>query len=143
MFVSTILGEKGHEIYSIALGASVYKALELMENNNIGALLVFDQQQLVGIISERDYAREIILKGRSSKDTPVSEVMTRELVCVTPDKSVQICMSLMTTKHIRHLPVMESGKVVGIISIGDVVKSIISEQKHTIEDLEHYISGTY
>jgi CBS domain-containing protein len=114
-----------------------------MAQRNCGALLVLDAGRLVGIFSERDYARKIILKGKTSKDTPVREIMTSDVVCIATDRSLDDCMALMTGKRIRHLPVLEAGKLVGVISIGDVVKSVISEQEFIIEQLQSYITGGY
>jgi CBS domain-containing protein len=140
--VRQLLRVKGNKICSVSPGAKVYEALQVMADNNIGALLVLDGERLVGIFSERDYARKVVLRGKTSRETPVSEVMTEKVDCVIPSQSVPECMGLMTDKHIRHLPVMEDGRLVGVISIGDVVKSIISDQAFTIEQLESYISGT-
>lgn len=139
--VSQLLQQKGHNIWSIAPDATVYDALELMADKNIGAVLVMDGENLVGILSERDYARKVILKARFSRDTLVREIMTEKVVCVRPDQSVEECMALMTDKRIRHLPVAEESKVIGVISIGDAVKAVISEQEFIIEQLENYISG--
>lgn len=140
--VRHLLQEKGNRVWSIQPGASVYEALERMAERDIGALLVMEGDSLAGIFSERDYARKIVLHGKSSADTPVSEVMTSEVVCISPDHRIENCMALMTEKHIRHLPVLEEGKVVGVISIGDVVKEVIAEQEFVIEQLENYITGT-
>jgi CBS domain-containing protein len=120
----------------------VYDALELMADKNVGAVLVIDADRLVGILSERDYARKVILHGKSSKDTPIREIMTQRVVYVRPEQTTEECMALMTDKRVRHLPVLEDDQVVGVISIGDVVKSIISEQGFIIDQLERYISGT-
>ena len=139
--VSQLLQQKGYNIWSIAPDATVYDALELMADKNIGAVLVMDGENLVGILSERDYARKVILKARFSRDTLVREIMTEKVVCVRPDQSVEECMALMTDKRIRHLPVAEGSKVIGVISIGDAVKAVISEQEFIIEQLENYISG--
>ncbi len=132
---------KGSEVYSIHPEASVFEALRLMAQKDIGALLVMRAEKLVGIFSERDYARKIILQGKSSRETPVGDIMTPKVVVVRPDQSLDDCMALMTSKHIRHLPVVEAEKVVGVISIGDVVKEIIAEQEFLIEQLENYIYG--
>ena len=139
--VSQLLQQKGYNIWSIAPDTTVYNALELMAYKNIGAVLVMDGENLVGILSERDYARKVILKARFSRDTLVREIMTEKVVCVRPDQSVEECMALMTDKRIRHLPVAEESKVIGVISIGDAVKAVISEQEFIIEQLENYISG--
>lgn len=139
--VRELLQGKGGQIWSIAPNASVYKALELMAEKNIGALLVMEAGKLVGILSERDYARKVILQGRSSRTTAVDELMTPLVYYVEPSHTLEECMALMTTKRIRHLPVMEKEEVVGIVSIGDVVKAIITEQAITIKQLEQYITG--
>jgi CBS domain-containing protein len=140
--VRNILSTKGDDLWSVSPSATVYRALEIMAEHNIGAVPVVENGKLVGIFSERDYARKIILKGKSSQSTQVSELMTTKVFYVKPQRTLQDCMFLMTDKHIRHLPVIDEGELVGIITIGDVVKGIISEQKRTIEDLESYISGS-
>ena len=137
--VREILEAKSHKLLSISPQTSVLDALKLMADKDVGALVVLDGGRLAGIFSERDYARKVILHGKSSKATPVSEIMTHKVVCVRPDQSVEECMALMTDKRIRHLPVLEDRKVIGVISIGDVVKEVISEQRFVIEQLEHYI----
>ena len=139
--VKEILRDKLPGIWSITPDATVYDALTLMADKNIGAVLVMDAGRLVGILSERDYARKVILHGKSSKDTLIREIMTGRVVCVHPEQTAEQCMALMTDKHVRHLPVLENDQVTGVISIGDVVKSIISEKEFLIEQLEHYISG--
>lgn len=139
--VSDILRAKGHSTWTVTLDTTVYQALELMAEKNIGAVLVIQEDKLVGIMSERDYARKVILKGKASKDIPVREIMTEKVVYVHPDQTTEECMALMTDKHIRHLPVLEREHLTGVISIGDVVKAIISEQEFVIEQLEHYITG--
>jgi CBS domain-containing protein len=139
--VRELLRIKGQETWSVTPDTPVYDALKLMAEKNVGALLVLEGDKLAGILSERDYARKVILKGKASKHTPVGEIMSEQVVCVTPEQSVAECMALMTDKRFRHLPVVEDGKLVGVISIGDVVKAIISEQKFVIEQLEHYIAG--
>ena len=139
--VGQLLRAKGHDVWSVSPGASVYEALELMAEKNIGAVLVVDQGRLVGIMSERDYARKVILKGRFSRDTPVREIMTERVVYVRPEQTLGQCMALMTEKRIRHLPVMANDQLIGVISIGDVVKAIISDQEFIIEQLETYITG--
>lgn len=139
--VGNILATKGKIVFSVESATMVYRAVELMCEKNIGGLLVVDNGKLAGIFTERDYARKMILKGKSSKDTPVSEIMTRDPLTVTPDSTIEDCMNLMTEKRIRHLPVVEADKLIGMISIGDLVRFIIEEQKIIIEDLEHYITG--
>jgi CBS domain-containing protein len=139
--VKQLLDAKGNDIWSIPPHASVYDALTLMARKNIGAVLVIDAGRLLGIASERDYARKVVLEGRVSKDTSVRDIMTERVVCVRPDQSVEECMALMTNKRIRHLPVIEDNQLVGVISIGDVVKSLISEKDFVIEQLENYITG--
>lgn len=139
--ISQILEEKGREVLSIHPGASVYNAIEVMAENGIGALMVMEGTRPVGLFSERDYARNVTLKGLSSRDTEVREVMTTHVYCVRPEQTLEECMALMTEKRVRHLPVTEGDRLVGIISIGDLVKSIIAEQQFIIEQLEHYICG--
>jgi CBS domain-containing protein len=139
--VDQVLREKGPDFWSVVPGATVFQALELMAKHNIGAVLVMEEGRLDGIFSERDYARKVVLEGKSSKDIPVKEIMTSKVVCVQPEQSIDECMALMTNKHIRHLPVIEGDQVVGVISLGDVVKVKISEQEFTISQLEHYITG--
>jgi CBS domain-containing protein len=140
--VRTVLQTKKNELWSIPPDAVVFEALKIMAEKNIGALLVTQKESLVGIFSERDYARKIVLKGESSRTTAVKDVMTSAVMTVTPEQSIDECMALMTEKHIRHLPVVENGKLIGLISIGDVVKAIISEHKYTIQQLENYITGS-
>ena len=139
--VKHILGSKGGDIWSVAPDDTVFRAIQVMAEKRIGALLVMEGDKLVGIISERDYAREVILQGRSSQDTPVRDIMTTELVTVTPDQRIESGMALMTEHRVRHLPVIEQEKVVGVLSIGDLIKEIIREQQSTIEQLENYIRG--
>jgi CBS domain-containing protein len=139
--VRDILRVKGAAIFSVMPTMTVFEALELMVEKNIGALLVSDQGKFVGIFTERDYARKVILKGKTSKDTTIKEVMTENPFSVTPDSSIDDCMKVMTEKFIRYLPVIDNGNLVGMISIGDVVKFTIEEQRYIIEDLEHYITG--
>jgi CBS domain-containing protein len=137
--VREILQAKTNKLLSIAPDATVLDALKLMADKEVGALVVLEGERLAGIFSERDYARKVILQGKASKDTPVSEIMTHKVVCVRPDQSVEDCMALMTDKRVRHLPILEDKRVIGVISIGDVVKEVISEQRFVIEQLEHYI----
>jgi CBS domain-containing protein len=139
--VAQILDAKGREVWSIDPDATVYEAVRLMADKGIGALLVMKDGELAGIVTERDYARKIVLEGRSSRKTPVREVMTTRVLFVQPDQTVAECMALMTDKRTRHLPVLDSKRVVGVVSIGDLVKSVIEEQQVVIEQLQHYISG--
>lgn len=139
--VQDLLRAKGNQVYSVTPETTVYEALQLMAEKNIGALMVLEGSRVVGIVSERDYARKVELRGRTSRETPVREIMTERVVYVRPSQTVEDCMALMTDKRIRHLPVMEADRLSGVISIGDVVKSIISEQQFVIEQLENYISG--
>ncbi len=139
--IRQLLAGKGHEIVSAKPDTSVYEALELMGEHNIGALLVLEGDNLVGIFSERDYARKVVLKGKSSRGTVLEETMSRKVACVRTDQTIEECMALMTDKRIRHLPVLEDDKLVGVISIGDVVKAVISEQEFLISQLENYITG--
>ncbi|OGT71272.1 MAG: histidine kinase [Gammaproteobacteria bacterium RIFCSPLOWO2_12_47_11] len=139
--VSELLKNKGHDVWSIGPDASVYDAIKLMADKEVGALIVIEDSKLVGVISERDYARKVILKGQSSKDMQIKEIMTTRVIYTKPEQTVEECMALMTEKHIRHLPIIEGEQLVGIISIGDLVKSIIAEQRFIIEQLGKYISG--
>ncbi|HMK87055.1 MAG TPA: CBS domain-containing protein [Steroidobacteraceae bacterium] len=139
--VNQLLRAKGNQIFSVAPTDSVYQAIEIMATRHVGALLVMNQGTLLGIISERDYARKVILMNRSSRDTPVSEIMTSPAVTVSPTDTVHHCMELMTEHRFRHLPVLEAGRVVGILSIGDIVKAMMEEQSAHIEQLERYIAG--
>ena len=141
MTVRELLAEKGTQVWSVAPAASVLDALNMMVEKNIGAVLVMDEDRLVGILSERDHTRNVVLKGRTAKDTLVSDTMTRRPVCVRPNQTVDDCMALMTDKRVRHLPVVEEDRVVGLISIGDAVKATISQQQFVIEQLENYISS--
>jgi CBS domain-containing protein len=138
--VRSILQAKGSEIFSVEPGVTVYKAIQIMCEKNIGGLLITDNNKLVGLFTERDYARKLILKGKSSKDTTIREIMAENPVTVSMDNSIEDCMQLMVDKHVRHLPVVDDGKVTGMISIGDVVRHIMDEQKSIIEHLEQYIS---
>ncbi|GAA5786755.1 histidine kinase [Chitiniphilus shinanonensis] len=138
-----LLAEKQlHDIISISPQSTVYQALQVMAEKNIGALLVMDGGRLVGIFSERDYARKVVLQGKTSAGTPVAEIMTRQLVVITPDTDVETCLALMTEKRIRHLPVLHGDEVKGILSIGDLVRAKIANQQYTIEQLSQYIYGT-
>ena len=130
-----------HDVYSVAPETTVLEALALMAEKNIGAVVVVSQDRLVGVFSERDYARKVVLHGKTSKDTPVSEVMTAKVITVDPDRSAGECMALMTDKRFRHLPVMENAQLIGVISIGDVVRAVVEEQRFTIKQLESYISS--
>lgn len=140
MKVSDILHSKGSNVYSVTENISVYEALKIMGEKNIGALLVMEDKQLKGIISERDYARKIVLKGKSSQETMVKDIMTKEVISVMPEDTIEKCMELMSGKHIRHLPVAKNNEVFGVISITDVVTAIIESQKETITHLQNYIS---
>lgn len=139
--VRDILQEKGREIWKVSPQTSVFDALKLMADRNIGALLVLEGERLAGIFSERDYARKVILKGKASKETAVAEIMTAVVVTVRLSQNVEECMELMTANRIRHLPVIEGDELAGVISIGDVVKAIISDREFTIKQLENYITG--
>lgn len=141
--ISAILREKGGAIHSIAPDATVYEAIETMADRNIGALLVMTGQRLGGIISERDYTRKIALKGKQSKQTPVSEIMFSPVISVADDASVEECMELMTTHRIRHLPVLDGDRVVGVVSIGDLINWIIKTQREVLNSMEDFISGKY
>ena len=136
-----VLDAKGSEIISVAGDASVLDAIKLMADKSVGSLVVLAGDDLEGIVTERDYARKVIIKGRSSESTQVREIMTTKVITVSPDQTVKACMAVMTKKRIRHLPVVEDGTVVGMISIGDLVRAIIADQQEEIEHLEHYISG--
>ncbi len=141
--VRQLLQAKGNQIWTVPPHITVYDGLQLMANKNIGALLVVHEGNLVGLFSERDYARKVILQGKSSKTSTVGELMTQEVLYVGPDETIENCMALMTAKRSRHLPVLENGRLIGIISIGDVVKEIISDREFTIRELEKYITGGY
>lgn len=137
--VSQLLQGKGSSVWSVTPDSSVYDALKLMAEKNVGALLVMSDGKLRGILSERDYARKVILVGKSSHDLAVSEIMSDKVVCIGPAQKVDECMALMSNKRIRHLPVLEAGKVIGLLSIGDLVKEVIADQQMTIRQLESYI----
>jgi len=139
--VAHLLHAKGHAVWSIPPDALVYEAIKLMADKGVGALLVMEGQRLVGIVSERDYARKVILQGKSSRDTPVREIMTDKVFYVRPQQTVEDCMALMTAHRIRHLPVLDEDHVRGVVSIGDLVKAVISEQEVRIQQLEQYIMG--
>ena len=141
--VKQILDEKGREAWTIVPEATVFDALKLMAAKGIGALVVVENARVAGIVSERDYARKIVLMGRISKDTPIRDIMTTQVYGVHPSATAEECLALMTDRHIRHLPVLEKDKLAGVISIGDVVKAIMSTQKVTIQQLENYIMGKY
>ena len=138
-----ILKRKGNDVWSVSVDATVYQAIEIMAERRIGSLLVLDGGKLVGIVSERDYARKVILMGRSSRKTHVREIMTAPVIYVRPEDSVDECMKIITEHRIRHLPVIDGEEVVGIVSIGDVVKWIMSAQEHTIQQLQSYVTGQY
>lgn len=139
--IKDLLREKGPDVWCVSPEASVYGALELMADKNLGALLVKENDRVIGLISERDYARKLILQGRSSRDTAVRDVMTTRVAFADPSQTIEECMAVMTDKHFRHLPVMEDGELLGVLSIGDLVKAVIAEQRFMIEQLEQYISG--
>ena len=139
--IKELLDSKGHDVWSIAPDDVVFNAIKMLADKSVGALLVMDGDKLVGIISERDYARKVILQGRSSKETPVRDIMTAPVICARPEQTVEVGMALMTEKRIRHLPIVEEGRIVGIVSIGDLVKSILAEKEYLIEQLETYIAS--
>ncbi|HNQ74919.1 MAG TPA: CBS domain-containing protein [Verrucomicrobiota bacterium] len=139
--ISEILASKGHQAWSVPVEATVLKAIEIMAEKNVGALLVTRDGELIGVISERDYTRNVALKGRSSRTTPVREIISGRVITVSPDHTVEDCMELMTRHRIRHLPVVRGADILGVISIGDLVNCIISNQHTTIQQLETYISG--
>jgi CBS domain-containing protein len=139
--VRQVLNAKGYAVETVTPETSVYDALQKMSNREVGALVVLEEGEICGLISERDYARKVVLQGRYSKDTQVQEIMTRRVITLEPQQTVEACMVLMTDKRIRHLPVVEEGRLIGIVSIGDIVKAVIEAQRLTIEELESYISG--
>lgn len=138
--VQRLLQSKGNAVWSISPDASVFEAVQLMAEKRVGALMVVDRNELVGVISERDYAREIVLKDRVSRDTPVRAIMTHRVLYVRPQQTLEECMALMTDKNLRHLPVLENGRLVGVISMRDVIKDLIAEKEFLIEQLENYIT---
>ncbi len=140
--LQVLLEGKGHDVWSVHPNDTVLDAIKVLASKDIGALVVIEDDRLVGIFSERDYARNVYLKGKSSPETPVRDVMATSVICVGLDKSVNECMALMTEKRIRHLPVMDGDELIGMVSIGDLLKSVIAEQQFTIEQLEHYIHGS-
>ncbi|MCW4455006.1 CBS domain-containing protein [Flavobacterium sp. MXW15] len=137
--VRQLLGGKAPEVYAVSPDAAVIEAIRLMAEKGVGAVLVMDGRRLAGIMSERDYARKIVLRDRSSANTPVREIMTAEVVTVAPDAEVNECLQVVTNRRIRHLPVLEQGEVIGVISIGDLVKAVIEEQRQELDHLQHYI----
>jgi len=143
MRVKSILKDKGNEVYAISPDKTVFEAIKKMSDKNIGALLVMEDDELHGIISERDYRDKVILKGRTSKTTKVKEIMTSDVYCVSQNETLEECMALMTDKKFRHLPIMEDERVIGVISVGDLIKQIISKQKVEIDHLKSYIGGSY
>lgn len=140
--VRELLAKKGSQVWSVSPDATVYDALQVMAERNVGAVLVLAGGELAGILSERDYARQVVLKGKASRDTPVRQIMTTRLVCVTPERTIEECMALMTDRRIRHLPVLQGETLLGLLSIGDVVKAVISEKQFLIEQLEGYITSS-
>ena len=140
--VRELLAKKGSEVWSVSPDATVYDALQLMAARNVGAVLVLNDGELAGILSERDYARQVVLKGKASRDTPVRDIMTTSVVSVSPERTIDDCMALMTERRIRHLPVLKSDVLLGVLSIGDVVKAVISEKEFHIEQLESYIASS-
>ena len=141
--IQLILREKGHGVWFIAPEATVYEAIQMMSDKHIGALVVVSGDRLVGIVSERDYARKVILQGKQSQTTPVREIMTTPVLYVTPEHTVDQCLRLMTSRHVRHLPVLDGEFIAGVISIGDLVEWTIRGHKHMIHQLENYIAGAY
>ncbi|MGB8274646.1 MAG: CBS domain-containing protein, partial [Alphaproteobacteria bacterium] len=139
--VQRLLDEKGHNVWSVHPDDSVFDAIQMMANKDVGALLVMENDKPVGIVSQWDYSRKVILKGKSSPKTPVRDIMTTRIICARPEQTVEECMAVMTETHVRHLPVLREERLVGIVSMGDLVKSIITDQKFTIEQLVHYIHG--
>lgn len=141
--LAMLLERKGRDVYSVAPGASVFEAIQEMSERGVGALVVLDGDALAGIISERDYTRKVILQGRASRETRVEEIMTPDVITASPELTLEQAMRLVSERRIRHLPVTSGGKVIGVVSIGDLVKTLLSLQKETIEQLQHYIGGGY
>lgn len=141
--VGTVLERKGHKVWSLPVDASVYDAISLMADKGVGAVLVMAGDQVLGIMSERDYARKVILMGKSSSGTRIEEIMSGPVVTVTPSESIDTCLRIMTERRIRHLPVRDGQRIVGIVSIGDLVKAIVAMQAYTIDELRNYIMGRY
>lgn len=139
--VQKLLDDKGHDVASVRPDDSVFDAIKKMADENIGSLVVMEDRKLVGIVTERHYARNVILKGKTSAMTPVRDIMSPRVICARPEQTVEECMAVMTERGVRHLPVLEKKQVIGMVSIGDLVKSIIGDQKFIIEQLEHYIQG--
>jgi len=139
--VRQVLNDKGYAVETVAPETSVYEALQKLSNREVGALVVLEEGEICGLFSERDYARKVALQGRISKETQVQEIMTRRVITLEPEQTVEACMVVMTDKRIRHLPVLEEGRLIGIVSIGDIVKAVIEAQRLTIEELESYITG--
>lgn len=140
-YVKDILVHKGSQVYSVSPDTTVFDAIKTMSEHQIGSLLVLDDEKLIGIVTERDYARKVALEGKSSRQLPVREIMTTRVLCVSQDRSVEECMALMSEQRARHLPVLENKKVIGVVSIGDLVKAIIHDQKILIDQLQQYITG--
>ena len=139
--VADILKSKGNDVYSVAPGDTIFDAVKLMADKEIGSVVVMEGDKLVGIMTERDYARKVVLEGKSSRESSVGDVMTRQVLCASPERTVDECMALMTDKRARHLPVLDHKRVVGVVSIGDLVKAVINDQQILIDQLQHYISG--
>ncbi len=139
--IREILDKKGYDVWSVTPDTKIIDALKLMADKNIGALIVLEEEELVGIVSERDYARKVAIHGKSPHDTAVKEIMTQRVLFVPPERSAEDCMAIMNDKRVRHLPVYENDKLIGVVSIGDVVKAVITEKKIALEQLENYITG--
>ena len=139
--VADILKSKGNDVYSVAPGDTIFDAVKLMADKEIGSVVVMEGDKLVGIMTERDYARKVVLEGKSSRESSVGDVMTRQVLCASPERTVDECMALMTDKRARHLPVLDHKRVVGVVSIGDLVKAVLNDQQILIDQLQHYISG--